>query len=90
MRDAEKKTTAELLAAEFFGLHGGDEALMLVWFKRAMKAGRIVIQESISDAVGRLQIKHDIIHEVDGRRFGQITFGKSPPGTFFPRPPTRI
>ena len=33
-------TAADVWAAEFVGIHGGDEGLMIGWFANAIEAGR--------------------------------------------------
>ena len=35
-----RTTSADVWAAEFVRLHGGDEGLMLSWFANAIEAGR--------------------------------------------------
>ena len=66
MRDAENltpinslsryKTEADVLAAEFVRLHGGDKGLMLAWFARAIKVGLAAGQSARKRASGEISI----------------------------------
>ena len=64
-------TAADVWAAEFVKLHGGDEGLMRTWFANAIEAGR---DAGTAHAASRMTAVANALEgtrvEVDGRQLG--------------------
>ena len=57
-------TAADVWAAEFVKLHGGDEELMLAWFANAIEVGRTAGKSARKRASGEIPITVGIIPDI--------------------------